>query len=510
MFNTPSREKHNQGGSILTRLVSAERIKYKRWYRCEQVGNFSSACRLFVALLSAIFVAGCASFGPYHANTPDHPFKSVRGPKGRGHYQLAFIEFGDQGSNLDNSQIKAALDVIHQAERPFLFVYIHGWQNNANSSDVCRFEHFLDTISSFSQATGRNLNVIGIYIAWRGRDLVFPGLNLLTFFSRKAVAAEIASQVSCLATLDELALAARDPSKKVHRCILIGHSFGGLLLGNTISHSILDASGFGTRNTSPWDMAVTYNSADSSISTRQLMKELDFLYQYDPIRHAYVSRSAADKEATAIPENRPFLVFLQSEDDLPTGTFFPISTELYNTLTFRLHWERVPVPGHKGEKISEREFYSHTPGNNPYLVNYRVVPLGPASPPHGLMATENRAFEANILQNHPDYSFYTSGRNDGHENRFCHNGDYDPDEARRTTAQELWRRWQFVYTGNARVPCWIVRVPKEIIRGHGGLWSDNSVAMLAALFRIQFPITAEGRAAPPPLRRAPNTPEFQQ
>jgi hypothetical protein len=98
-------------------------------------------------------------------------------------------------------------------------------ENNANSRDVCRFEHFLDTISSFSQATGQKLNVIGVYIAWRGRDLVFPGLNLLTFFSRKAVAAGIASQVSCLATLDELALAARDPSKKVQRCILIGHSF---------------------------------------------------------------------------------------------------------------------------------------------------------------------------------------------------------------------------------------------------------------------------------------------
>jgi hypothetical protein len=53
-----------------------------------------------------------------------------------------------------------------------------------------------------------------------------------------------------------------------------------------------------------------------------------------------------------------------------------------------------------------------------------VVPLGTASPPPGLMVTENRAFEANILQNHPDYSFYTSERNDGHENRFCHNGDW--------------------------------------------------------------------------------------
>jgi hypothetical protein len=458
--------------------------------------------RAFVLLL-----ASCASYGPYHPDTAGPPYNSVRGPKD-GRYKLAFIEFGDQGSPLDNTQRRVALELIHQAPRPMLFVYIHGWQNNANSGDVCRFEHFLDTVSSYPEATG-SVNVIGVYIAWRGRDLTFPGLNLLTFYSRKAVAAEIASQVSCLGTINELAVAARDPSKKLHRCILLGHSFGGLLLGNTLSHSILDASGIGTRNTSPWDMAVTYNSADSSISTRQLMKELDYLYRYDPARHAYVSRSNSNEQGTAIPDNRPLLVFLQSENDSATGTFFPIGTEFWNVVGLRYHWQKVPVPGHHGEKISEREFYTHTPGNNPYLVNYHVVPLGDVSPPPGLRATANRAFEANLLQNHPDYSFYTSEHNDGHENQFCKNGDYNPDEVRPPTGREIWRRWQIVYTGNARVPCWVVRVPKEIIFEHGGLWSDNSVAMLGALFRIQFPLPAHGELASPPLLQAPKTPELQ-
>src|SRR6516165_8113158 len=127
----------------------------------------------------AILVAACAAFGPYHGNTAEQPFNSVRGPT-NGRYKLAFIEFGDQGSALDNSQIKAALEVIHQAPRPVLFVYIHGWQNNADSGDVCHFEHFLDSLSRVPEATG-NVNVIGVYIAWRGRDLTFPGLNLLTF-----------------------------------------------------------------------------------------------------------------------------------------------------------------------------------------------------------------------------------------------------------------------------------------------------------------------------------------
>jgi hypothetical protein len=59
------------------------------------------------------------------------------------------------------------------------------------------------------------------------------------------------------------------------------------------------------------------------------------------------------------------------------------------------------------------------------------------------------------------------------------------------------------------VPIWIVRVPKDIIWGHGGLWSDNSVAMLAALFRTQFPLTAAGKVALPAALRALKTPDLQ-
>ena len=65
----------------------------------------------------------------------------------------------------------------------------------------------------------------------------------------------------------------------------------GLVLENTISHSILDASSTGSRNTSPLDMAVAFNPADSSIGSRQLMSELDYLYRYDPKRNAYVGRA---------------------------------------------------------------------------------------------------------------------------------------------------------------------------------------------------------------------------
>ena len=107
--------------------------------------------------------------------------------------------------------------MIRTAKRPLLFVYIHGWHNDANSADVCRFEHFIDTVSRFPEITGRKLDVIGVYIAWRGRDITVPGLDLFTFWSRKHAGGEVAAQNGCLATINELALAARAPGTELSK-----------------------------------------------------------------------------------------------------------------------------------------------------------------------------------------------------------------------------------------------------------------------------------------------------
>jgi hypothetical protein len=464
----------------------------------------SSIARLALTML----LVSCASYGPYHANTADKPLNSVRGPAD-GRYKMAFIEFGDQGSALDESQRAAALSVIHQSERPLLFVYIHGWQNDAVSGDTCRFEHFLDTLSRFPEMREHKINLIGVYIAWRGKDLTIPGLDLLTFWSRKSAGGEVAAQNGCLAAISELALAARAPDKKLHHCVLMGHSFGGLVLGNTISHSILDASSTGERNSSPWDMAVAFNSADDSISTRQLMSELDYLYKYDASRHAYVGRSGGPGKMATIDENRPLLIMLQAQNDSATGGFFPIGTGLANVAGLRYHWTRVPVPGHNGEKVSEKEFETHTPGNSKYLVNYQVVPRGEATPPPGLRGVENRAVEANALHNLHGRIFYTSENNDGHEKKYCRSSIYNPDEIKPAPQNEVWRKWEIVYTGNARIPFWIVRVPKEIISGHGGLWSDNSIALFTALYRLHFPVNAQGVNMLPSTARIPGAPKVE-
>ena len=173
--------------------------------------------KTFIRLVFAMLLVSCESYGPFHPNTAAEPLNSIRGPSD-GRYKFAFIEFGDQGSALDTSQRAVAINAIRQAQRPLLFVYIHGWMNNANSGDVCRFEHFIDMVSRLPEVTRGKINVIGVYIGWRGKDLTVPGLDLLTFWNRKLTGGSVAAQNSCLATINELALAAREPGKQVHHC----------------------------------------------------------------------------------------------------------------------------------------------------------------------------------------------------------------------------------------------------------------------------------------------------
>jgi hypothetical protein len=257
-------------------------------------------------------------------------------------------------------------------------------------------------------------------------------------------------------------------------------------------------------------MAVAFNPADDAIGTRQLVSELDYLYQYDSSRGAYVGRTPGAEEGAVMKENHPLFIILQSENDMATGEFFPIGQNLANTASLHYHWDRVPVPGSSGQKVSENEFQTHTPGNDKYLVNFHVVPLGPAIPPADLKSTENRALEANTRQNVRGRTFFTSEKNDGHEKQFCRGPDYNPDETCPSSGNEDWQRWQFVYSGNAHVPCWIVRVPKQIIWGHGGLWSDNSVAMFGALYRMHFPLNAEGRSVSSRRASVPKAPDTQK
>ena len=77
---------------------------------------------------------------PRYQNTAGEQPKSVLPQKS---YELAFVEFGEQGSYLDTSQIEAAVNLVRATHRPLVVTYVHGWHNDSGSKDVERFSSFL-------------------------------------------------------------------------------------------------------------------------------------------------------------------------------------------------------------------------------------------------------------------------------------------------------------------------------------------------------------------------------
>jgi hypothetical protein len=118
---------------------------------------------------------------------------------------------------------------------------------------------------------------------------------------------------------------------------------------------------------------------------------------------------------------------------------------------------------------------------------------GAASP-----SPQQNAVDANLsLRNLRDGIFYTS----------------DVNKAQPEGTGVSWRRWQIVRQGNARTPYWLIRVPPDIIDDHGGIWSPNSQALLAAIFRMNFPLrqTDEGlRPAMPQPVQLPKARDFNR
>jgi hypothetical protein len=267
---------------------------------------------------------------------------------------------------------------------------------------------------------------------------------------------------------------------------LIGHSFGGLILERTVEHTLRTLQGQKVRP--PWDLALMLNPASDSVLTRQLVSDLDNLYDYSPTPVPgnplhwgghFVPKSAGD----LIAESQPTVVELQSENDTATGTVFPIGSKLGVMFNGHWSWNQVAVPRTK-DIISEREFYLSTPGNDHELVNYEIVPS------QGTFPGNSDAFDYNLENNPVGGVFFTSApknsqtaANAGKQSR--------PAVTAPNTKPQAWQI-QFVpdhdkYTG-VHVPFWIVRVPSDIIDNHGGIWSDNNMALMAAIFRMHRPI----------------------
>jgi hypothetical protein len=395
--------------------------------------SFVSPVRIIAVYVCAGLLAGCTHLSPLRENSAANPHNSVVTGSG---YKLAFIEFGEQGSYQDTTQLTNAVELVEKTDRPLVITYVHGWQNNAESGDVEKFSGLLARLNSAPAIRDAGFNVVGIYLAWRGKFTPVPVLKELSFWNRKAIAERIASNYDCYDAIAAISEAARKHGTANQYSVLLGHSFGGLIVERSVAHAInAEIHGHSSAERSlPADLILVVNPAADSILARQMISAL------------YIR----DTENT-----RPMFVSITSSSDIATSLAFPIGTSLAATAKV---FNKVPAPGSAKNLESERAFYTSTPGHNQFLINHVTEKLPETIDSHGLPA-----LETNLKHNLIGDVFTLDAPNG---------------------KLELWKIKQI---GDVDVPYWDVKVDPSIIKNHGDLWNERAEAMMAAIFRIANP-----------------------
>src|SRR5213076_1706468 len=185
-------------------------------------------------------------------------------------------------------------------------------------------------------------NVVGVYLGWRGKLTPVPVLKELSFWNRKATAERLASNYDCYDAIASISEEARRHGRRKQYTVLLGHSFGGLIVERSVAHAVnAEIHGHADSDRSmPADLLITVNPASDSILARQMITAL-------------YSRKTEN--------TRPLFVSITSTGDWATGTFFPIGTGL---ASMSKGFNKVRVPGPANMPESERNCYTSTPGNN--------------------------------------------------------------------------------------------------------------------------------------------------
>jgi hypothetical protein len=402
-------------------------------------------------LICATSLVACTELSPLRPNTTANPTNSVVTEDG---YKIAFIEFGEQGSYQDPTQLKNALDLIQSTTKPLVITYVHGWQNNVESGDVEKFESLLARLNQAPAIRDVGFHVVGVYLGWRGKLTPVPVLEEFSFWNRKATAERLASNYDCYDAIASISEEARRKRRGNQYTVLLGHSFGGLVVERSVAHAI-DAEIHGHAEpdrSMPADLVIAVNPAADSILARQMIGAL-------------YSRKT---EGT-----RPLFVSITSTGDWATGSFFPIGTGLASVSK---GFNEVAAPGPANTPVSERKFYTSTPGHNEMLINHITVDKHETiDSPDGLPALEE-----NLKHNHAGNGFALDG------------------------AKGKLDIWQIKRVGNVDVPYWDVQVDPSIIKDHGDIWNERAEAMMAAIFRMTNPMLNRNVKPRATLHRSPD------
>jgi len=317
-------------------------------------------------------------------------YEPFDGTAKRHRYDFSYIEFDEKGDFWDRRQLGWTVQEIKrvaQTNNLVLVVYIHGWQNDASTlrgHDVSKIHCLLEHLADADRGKHR---FFGVYLGWRGKsvpggDGVFSDNSIpdvlskaiffvpheLSLYSRKNAATRIAGMPVTEAIFQSVAAARNEANRYGHgaRTILVGHSFGALVLEKAMAQALAaKVISEGETFTAPADLVVLLNSAAESIYAKEM---IDMLRR----RNGAPSKNPNTNQVSA---DHPLLVSITSKADSATGMLFPIGTGLSNTFGLFRKYEWDTKFGESSHNVSQRGYFTHTPGHNDLLISHDAKPV---------------------------------------------------------------------------------------------------------------------------------------
>src|SRR5580692_11599034 len=241
-------------------------------------------------------------------------------------YELAVVEFDDQGRCYDRGQMDAvaqrleglAPDNATTGEDVILVTFVHGWQHNASSDDdnLTAFRALLTKTVEYETLTtapgAKPRPVLGVYVGWRG--LSDYGLGDVvadaTFWDRQAAGQRVA-----VGSVRELFGRLRHYRNRQQQrggnplLVIVGHSFGGMIVFSALAQSLIQAASAPVGRVTP-------EFADLVLLVNPAIEGARYIPIYDLVT------SAAFRARTT--QQLPVFICAQANNDQPVGLVFPL------------------------------------------------------------------------------------------------------------------------------------------------------------------------------------------
>lgn len=249
-----------------------------------------------------------------------------------------------------------------EAERGVMvLVFVHGWKNNADltreAGNAAKFRDGLIDLARQQRQEGAPQpdHIVGVFLGWRGATTRVPFVEQLTFWDRR-IAADRMSSHAMRETLFRLAETTKD--RPTSKFLLMGHSMGGQIVGDSLSDAItsllLPDSAEGVPVLA--DLVVLVNPARDGLAAKQFV---DFLKRRD------ASVITRDAQGVVHEARGPLRVSITSEADGATRTAYSAGRSVANALgAFQ--------PAADENNPGQRYLVTHAEGHIDTLLSHRA------------------------------------------------------------------------------------------------------------------------------------------